>query len=217
MRDVEAIEEWKGQDVVDPDGEKLGKLEEVWFRAGEDEPVLAAVKSGVLGRKHNLVPFAGSTVSRDFVRVKYTKLEVQDAPAPEDESVLSQSDLGRVGDHYGVDIDGPENAQLESGAARAARLAAAQEAIDRAAELEAQAKRAEESAHVAAGRSEQASQELDTARADRDDAAQRAAAARAEAAAALEAPGSKTVPAPAPEPEPPPVPEPGPGATAPDG
>ena len=40
MIPVENIADWRGQEVVDPNGEKLGKLEEVYFDGETDEPVV---------------------------------------------------------------------------------------------------------------------------------------------------------------------------------
>ena len=37
MIPVENIMEWRGQEVVDPSGDKLGKLEEVYFDGESDE------------------------------------------------------------------------------------------------------------------------------------------------------------------------------------
>ena len=37
MIPVENITDWRGQDVVDPDGEKLGKLEQVYFDGETDD------------------------------------------------------------------------------------------------------------------------------------------------------------------------------------
>ena len=68
MVEIEQIEEWKGQDVVDRDGEKIGKLEDVYFEAGSRDAVFGCVKSGMFGRRHLLVPLAGASVSRELNR-----------------------------------------------------------------------------------------------------------------------------------------------------
>jgi hypothetical protein len=71
MREIEAIQDWKGQDVVDVAEQKVGKLEDVWFRVDGAQAVLISVKSGLLGRKRHLVPLQGSTVTRSYVRVAF--------------------------------------------------------------------------------------------------------------------------------------------------
>jgi hypothetical protein len=41
---VESIESWRGQDVLDSAGEKAGRLQEVYYDAAGDEPVLISIK-----------------------------------------------------------------------------------------------------------------------------------------------------------------------------
>jgi len=42
--------EWHGKDLVDRDGERIGKLEDVYFNVGIDQPQFATVKEGLIGR-----------------------------------------------------------------------------------------------------------------------------------------------------------------------
>ena len=58
MIPVENIADWRGQEVVDPNGEKLGKLEEIYFDGETDEPVFGAVKTGLVSKSLTLVPLA---------------------------------------------------------------------------------------------------------------------------------------------------------------
>jgi hypothetical protein len=46
---IEDIKQWRGQDVIDPADEKLGKLEAVFYDTEKHTPAFAAVKSGVFG------------------------------------------------------------------------------------------------------------------------------------------------------------------------
>ena len=62
MIGVENITDWRGQDVVDRTGDKLGKLEEVYFDGETDEPAFAAVKSGLVSKSLTLVP-TGTSIS----------------------------------------------------------------------------------------------------------------------------------------------------------
>ena len=56
MINVEHIEDWRGKDVVDPDGVSLGKLQEVFYDKGTQTPILLATKGGLLSRKVKLIP-----------------------------------------------------------------------------------------------------------------------------------------------------------------
>jgi hypothetical protein len=163
MREIESIEDWKGQDVVDVAEQKVGKLEDVWFRLDEAEPVLISARSGLLGRRHHLVPLQGSTVTRSFVRVAFTKEQIEDAPQNDDDRRLSPEELAAVTGHYGVDLDGPTDVALESGESRSARIRAAREAG-------AAAIKAEEDAGAAAVAAEEAEDRARAARTDADEA-----------------------------------------------
>jgi hypothetical protein len=59
-----ALEDRKGQDVVDCDGKKIGTLEDVYFEAGLRKAIFGCVKSHTLGQRHLLVPLTGASVAR---------------------------------------------------------------------------------------------------------------------------------------------------------
>ena len=100
---VEDVKEWRGQDVIDPAGEKLGKLEEVYYDTETDAPAFAAVKSGLFGRRLTLVPFAGATVGRSHLRVRAAKDEFKDAPSFDPDAELGADDEASTYRHYGLE------------------------------------------------------------------------------------------------------------------
>jgi hypothetical protein len=89
---VEDIKEWRGQDVLDPQSEKLGKLDEVFYDTETDQPAFAAVKSGTLSKHLTLVPLGGATVGRDYVRVATPKDRFKAAPSFSPDVELSSGD-----------------------------------------------------------------------------------------------------------------------------
>ncbi|WP_026910443.1 PRC-barrel domain-containing protein [Patulibacter minatonensis] len=184
MQEIEAIEDWKGQDVVDVAEQKVGKLEDVWFRADAADPVLISVKSGLLGRKRHLVPLQGSTVTRSFVRVAFTEDQVSGAPQNDDDARLSADELAAVIAYYGVDVDGAQDAELESGDARQARIRAAREARAAADKAEQDAEAQAVAATEAADRAEAAIAEAEAAKQRSVDAAAHARDLRSKADAA---------------------------------
>ena len=169
MITVEQLTDWIGQDVLDAEGEKAGKLEEVYLDG--DAPVLAEVKTGGLRRRTHLVPLDGASVGRSHVRVAYATQLVGEAPEGPGDGAPDEAYLRTVGSHYGLAWSG---GTLEGSKARAARLAAAEAAEARARELEAEARRQAE-------QSEQAGRASEDAAAARARAAADAEAARAEA------------------------------------
>ena len=77
---VESIESWWGQDVLDSAGEKAGRLEEVYYDAAGDEPVLISIKHGRLGHQVKLAPLSDAAVSRDYIRLPFTGEQLGGAP-----------------------------------------------------------------------------------------------------------------------------------------
>ncbi len=103
MIPVENITDWRGQDVIDPVGEKLGKLEQIYFDGETDQPVFAAVKTGLVSKSLTLVPLARASVGRDYVRVDRAKGEFKKAPSFDTDVELSLDDEAATYRHYGLD------------------------------------------------------------------------------------------------------------------
>jgi uncharacterized protein YrrD len=103
MIPVENIADWRGQDVVDRSGDKLGKLEDVYFDGETDEPAFAAVKSGLVSRSITLVPLMRASVGREYVRVDQAKSDVKKAPSFDTDTELSMDDEASAYRHYGLD------------------------------------------------------------------------------------------------------------------
>ena len=62
--------EWHGKMLVDRDGEKIGKLQDVYVDVENDEPQFATVKEGFIGRHLTFVPLAGIRVGPDELQVR---------------------------------------------------------------------------------------------------------------------------------------------------
>src|SRR6201995_3561867 len=103
MIPVENIADWRGQDVRDPVGEKLGKLEHVYFDGETDEPAFAAVKSGLVSKSLTLARPAGASVGHDYVRIDQAKSDVKKAPSFDTDAELSLNEEARVYRHYGLE------------------------------------------------------------------------------------------------------------------
>src|SRR5919197_3358886 len=102
MIPVENITDWRGQDVVDPNGEKLGKLEEIYYDGETDEPAFAAVKTGLVSKSLTLVPLLRASVGRDYLRVDRRKAVFKKAPSFDTDAELTLEDEGAVYDHYSL-------------------------------------------------------------------------------------------------------------------
>jgi uncharacterized protein YrrD len=102
MAELENIRDWRGEDVVDRNDEKIGKLEDVYFDSETDAPVFAAVKTGLLGRKLTFVPLAEASAAREHLRVSHQKAEVKDAPTTEPDAELSEDEERQIYEFYGL-------------------------------------------------------------------------------------------------------------------
>ena len=103
MFDADEIRDWRGHDVVDQDGAKIGTMEAVYYDTAGQDAVFASVQIGIVGR-HRLtfVPLAGARVSPDHVRVLVDKKTVKDAPVIDTDGELSAEDEPGLYQHYGI-------------------------------------------------------------------------------------------------------------------
>lgn len=178
MVHAEDIAAWRGQPVIDPDGEQIGKLEDVLFDAGSGTPLLLSVKSGLLGRRSTLIPVEGASVGPDWVRVTFAKQAVEQA-GKTDEPIPDAAGLAALGEAYGLRFS--DQISLESTDRRDAQRAEAEAARARAENLEAEAEQKRARREAAAERAQAAGD--DAGQADRDAEQAREAAARARAEA----------------------------------
>ncbi len=91
------LSEWRGRTLNDANGDRIGKLEDVYFDVDTDEPQFGTVKEGFFGRHLTFVPLVAAIVGPDNLQVATTVAEVKDAPnialegdqlTTEEESVL---------------------------------------------------------------------------------------------------------------------------------
>jgi uncharacterized protein YrrD len=74
------VAEWHGKMLVDCNGERIGKLHDVYVDVETDEPQFATVKEGFIGRHLTFVPLGGIQVSPDGLQVAVTKDKVRSGP-----------------------------------------------------------------------------------------------------------------------------------------
>jgi hypothetical protein len=168
------LQDWIGAEVLDSSGEKLGKLEEVYFR--ETEPLAVSIRSGLAGRKHHAAALRGATVGRDSLHLDATA----DAVISTDGSSLGAEQLAMLAAQDDrLHAVRPED--LEGWNARVERFKAQAEAQAAADKLEAEAQRRAAEEDAAAAKAQDAELEAEEARRAREDAELEAARAREEA------------------------------------
>ena len=94
-----------GATVTGGDGEKLGKVDAIYFDNDTDKPEWAAVKSGLFGSHVSLVPLAQGTWNNGTLTVPFDKHALQTAPhhnpdasiTPTDDAMTRSEEQLRVG------------------------------------------------------------------------------------------------------------------------
>jgi hypothetical protein len=103
MFEAEDIRDWRGHDVVDADGHKIGDLEAIYVDTATDLPSFGTVKVGMPGR-HRLVfvPLDKATVGPGYLKVTCTKKQAKDAPSVGTDDILPAADEEAIFIHYGL-------------------------------------------------------------------------------------------------------------------
>jgi hypothetical protein len=103
-----SVAEWHGKMLRDCEGEKIGKLEDVYVDIENDEPQFATVKEGFIGRHLTFVPLGGIKIGPDDLQAAVTKAQVQSAPnIAQHGEELSQDDESALYHHFELNYTPP--------------------------------------------------------------------------------------------------------------
>jgi uncharacterized protein (TIGR02271 family) len=103
MTQVTEAYDWRGREIVDADGDKVGTLEELFRDEDTEQPEWAVVRTGLFGTKLSFVPIQNAEPAGEQVRVPFTKDQVKDAPRIDDsDRRLSQQEEADLYSHYGM-------------------------------------------------------------------------------------------------------------------
>jgi uncharacterized protein (TIGR02271 family) len=103
MLTVDQAVQMRGKNAIDRDGDKIGKIEDVYLDHDTGQPEWLAVGGGLFSGGVSFVPLAEATTQGDDVRVPYEKSHVKDAPRAQADGALSQAEEARLYQHYGLD------------------------------------------------------------------------------------------------------------------
>jgi uncharacterized protein (TIGR02271 family) len=103
MTQVTEAYDWRGRDIIDADGDKVGTLEELFRDEDTQEPEWAVVRTGMFGTKLSFVPIQGAEPRGEDVQVLFSKAQIKDAPRIDDsDGQLSQDEEAQLYEHYGM-------------------------------------------------------------------------------------------------------------------
>ena len=113
MFEADDIREWRGHNVVDDSGNKIGELEALYVDTRTDEYAFATVKIGLLSRQRLVfVPTAGATVGPNYLKVAFAKKLARDAPSIDTDGELLAQDEPAVFSHYELPYDAGDTERL---------------------------------------------------------------------------------------------------------
>jgi hypothetical protein len=75
---------YRGCDVVDAAGTRVGTVTDLWPHDGGGEPELLLVEIGGRFKRPRYLPVAGTRLCEGRVHVKWSRVEIDEAPSAED-------------------------------------------------------------------------------------------------------------------------------------
>ena len=122
MLDQQTLMEARGQDLFDRNGDKIGRIDEIYLDQQTDRPEWALVNTGLFGTRSTFVPLTEASTEEGALRVPYDKDQVKDAPNIDADAELSQDEEASLYRHYGLEYsEQSSDTGLPEGAAGEAR------------------------------------------------------------------------------------------------
>lgn len=99
---VDQLLQMKGRPVYSQEGEKIGKVEDLYYDDTDQHPEWIGIGTGGLfGGKHHLVPVEGANQGQDGLVIPYGKDLVKDSPSI-DEDEISEDQEMELYEYYGL-------------------------------------------------------------------------------------------------------------------
>ncbi len=114
---LDDLESARGNTVYSTDGEKIGKVEELYVDEGTGRPEWIGIGTGFLGTKRVLVPVEGASRREGGVLVPYEKDHVKATPDTDSDEISQESERALYA-HYGLEYShAPSDTGLPEGRA----------------------------------------------------------------------------------------------------
>jgi uncharacterized protein (TIGR02271 family) len=122
-------QQYIGRNAVDLEGNKVGKIGQVYLDDRTGQPMWVTVSTGLFGNRQSFAPIAGSAFDGDDVRLAVSKDTIRDAPNVDDDEHVSGDEQNALYEYYGDTItsrsaDGPETGRAGLGDREEERYAA---------------------------------------------------------------------------------------------
>jgi uncharacterized protein (TIGR02271 family) len=110
-------QQYIGRNAVDLEGNKVGKIGQVYLDDRTGEPLWITVSTGLFGNRQSFAPIAGSAFDGDDVRLAVSKDTIKDAPNVNDDEHISGDEQNTLYDYYGDTISSRGTGVTETGRA----------------------------------------------------------------------------------------------------
>ena len=94
-----------GRTLLGADGERLGKIDQLYADREDGHPTFLTVSTGLFGSRTRFVPVSEASLHGDDVHVPYTKDQVKDAPNLDPDGEISPEEEDRLYRHYRLTDD----------------------------------------------------------------------------------------------------------------
>ncbi|TDC71474.1 PRC-barrel domain containing protein [Actinomadura sp. GC306] len=106
MFEIEDIRDWRGREVIDEAGSRIGHLEAIYVDTATDVPSFATIKTGMPTRQRLVfAPLEGATVGPEHLRIAHAKKQIKNAPAIGTDGQLLAGDEQEVFAYYDLPYD----------------------------------------------------------------------------------------------------------------
>ena len=113
QHDIDTVVGWRKRKVIDRDGDKIGRFEELYLGGGSQRPEWGAVSTGLFGLKHSLIPLHDAQEVGEDIQVPLEAAQVKDAPRVDPDGDLSDEEESRLYSHYGLQRSGVSGGTAE--------------------------------------------------------------------------------------------------------
>ncbi len=94
-----------GLPAVDAEGEKIGKVGQVYLNDDTGAPEWVTISTGLFGTKESFAPLHNSAVTDGQLVLAVSRQLVKDAPSIEDDGHLGEAEIGALFQHYAGYLD----------------------------------------------------------------------------------------------------------------
>jgi uncharacterized protein (TIGR02271 family) len=94
-----------GSTAIDSDGEKVGKIGQIYLDDATGQPAWVTVSTGLFGMRESVAPLYNAQPSQGEVRLAVTKQMIKDAPNIDADAHLTESETGELYQYYANYLD----------------------------------------------------------------------------------------------------------------